>query len=106
MIESVGLNDVNLLFQKPENWTPPQGCHTVPWQSLAFTKYIEFLLYRPVKIFIIISALVNTGISIYGALQLKVDFDPVWYLKQESGILQMRHHIDKYFPGANEFKGT
>ena len=49
--------------------------------------------------------MVNLGISIYGAVQLKVDFDPSWYLDQNSDILKMIDYVNKYFPSVNEFKG-
>ena len=97
---------VHWLFQKPDGWTPPQGCHTTPWQPLLITKYIDFILYTPVKVLIIILTLVNLGISIYGAVQLKVDFEPTWYLEQQSDILKMRNDAEKYFPAVKSFKGN
>ena len=48
--------------------------------------------------------LVNLAATIYGTIQLKVDFDPAWYLHQHGTVLKIREYTEKYFPKTNEFK--
>ena len=67
-------------------------------------KYINLILYPPVKSFIICVLLINLAASIYGTIQLKVDFDPSWYVHQHGTVLKIREYTEKYFPKTNEFK--
>ena len=46
---------------------------------------------------------VNLAATIYGTIQLKVDFDPAWYVKHHGTILKIREYTEKYFPETNEF---
>ena len=61
-------------------------------------------MYPPVKTFIICVILVNLAATIYGTIQLKVDFDPSWYVHQHGTVLKIREYTEKYFPKTNEFK--
>ena len=56
------------------------------------------------KFFIICVLVVNLGASIYGTIQLKVDFDPAWFVQQHGTFLKIREYSEKYFPKTNEFK--
>ena len=57
------------------------------------------------KVFIISTAVIALGFSMYGALSLKVGFDVNWYLNPDSATLKMLEYGDKYFPTFNETKG-
>ena len=91
-------------MQKADDWTPAKCCSNSSWQDYVIGKYINLILYPPVKFFIICVLLVNLAASIYGTIQLKVDFDPSWYVHQHGTVLKIREYTEKYFPKTNEFK--
>ena len=58
------------------------------------------------KLVLIIIVLGNLAAAIYGTIQLKVDFDPAWYVQQHDAISKIREYKEKYFPHINEFKSN
>ena len=56
------------------------------------------------KILIIIIALTNLAVSIYGATQLKVNFDPEMY-NANYEVAKMKRNIEKHFPSVLGMSG-
>ena len=56
------------------------------------------------KILIIIIALTNLGVSIYGATQLKANFDPEIY-NANYEVAKVKRNIEKHFPSVLGMSG-
>ena len=87
------------MFQKSDEWKPTELCSTNAWQSTFISNYIDIILKTPMKILIIIIALTNLGVSIYGATQLKANFNPEMYNANHE-VAKMKRNIEKHFPSV------
>ena len=56
------------------------------------------------KILIIIIALTNLAVSIYGTTQLKANFDPEMY-NANYEVAKMKRNIEKHFPSVLGMSG-
>ena len=70
-----------------------------------FKKYGEYLITTPVKISVILVALGITGVGVYGNFLLRQEFDPTWFLPQDTYIAQWFVNNKIYFPSSGE-RGT
>ena len=70
-----------------------------------FKKYAEYLIKIPVKISVLLVAFVITGFGVYGNVLLRQEFDPTWFLPQDTYIAQWFVNNKMYFPSSGE-RGT
>ncbi|EDV28963.1 uncharacterized protein TRIADDRAFT_52362 [Trichoplax adhaerens] len=62
------------------------------------SKFAPFLLKGPNKFFVVLITLDLVAVSIYGSIELKVSFDPRWFLAPDSYGKKFVQYQEKYFP--------
>lgn len=70
-----------------------------------FRKLANFMMKPPVKICVILFTLVLTGVGVFGNILLRQEFDPTWFLPQDTYIAQWFANNKLYFPSSGE-RGT
>ena len=56
----------------------------------------------PVKVLIILFSAAMLGVSLWGNVLLRQEFNPVWFLPAESYLAQWHHHNSRLFPSQGE----
>ena len=56
----------------------------------------------PVKVLIILFSAAVLGVSLWGNVLLRQEFNPVWFLPAESYLAQWHHHNSRLFPSQGE----
>ena len=54
------------------------------------------------KVMIIVMTLVILGISLWGNVLLRQEFNPIWFLPSESYLAQWHRYNELYFPSQGE----
>jgi len=62
----------------------------------------EYLFLTPVKIFFIILTTTIFGISVWGNIELRQEFNPIWFLPPESYLAKWHQARATYFPSNGE----
>ena len=80
------------------NWEP-NDCSQKNLQQMIFQKFIGPLIMKPgIKIFILFSTFFIVGVNLLGIFRLEQNFDPLWYLNQESYPIKFNDKLIEYFP--------
>jgi len=67
-----------------------------------FNALSGFILKTPIKIIILILTAAVFGISVWGNIELRQEFNPVWFLPPESYLAQWHQQNNHYFPSRGE----
>ena len=70
-----------------------------------FGKFAEILMLTPVRVCVVILTLGILGVGVYGNVLLRQEFDPTWFLPQDTYVAQWFSNNKLYFPSAGE-RGT
>jgi len=81
---------------KPNKFSQKNILQTV-FKSLA-----NLIVLKPVKCLIILVTLIILGLSIWGNIELRQEFNPVWFLPQDSYLAQWHKYNYQYFPSQGE----
>jgi len=81
---------------KPNKFSQKNILQTV-FKSLA-----NLIVLKPVKCLIILLTLIILGFSIWGNIELRQEFNPVWFLPQDSYLAQWHKYNYQYFPSQGE----
>ncbi|XP_023320290.1 Niemann-Pick C1 protein [Eurytemora carolleeae] len=83
------------------NYTPnklsQQNIVATMFQHLA-----DIILRKPAKIMLLFLTAALFGISIYGNVELRQEFNPIWFLPSDSYIAQWHHFNSIYYPSRGE----
>lgn len=84
---------------QPQAHWRPNDCSQRSFQRKILSSYVgPFLTNTSVKIVVIIFTCILVSINIWGILQLRQDFDPLWYLDQTSYPVKFNEKLKQYFP--------
>ena len=61
-----------------------------------------FYFYKFFKVLVIIVTLVCVGFGIYGVLNIKLDYDAIWFMDQKSYQTQYFKRFEEAFPDQGE----
>ncbi|KAG7160185.1 NPC intracellular cholesterol transporter 1-like 1 [Homarus americanus] len=87
---------------KLNNWTPNQCSQKDLCQIFFNEVYAKFLFLAPVKVLILVVTVVFTCVSGWGLSNLRQEFDPVWFLPQDSYLYNFFIKQKYYFPSSGE----
>ncbi|XP_046427563.1 patched domain-containing protein 3-like isoform X1 [Neodiprion fabricii] len=77
----------------------PTGCSQKNIQQTIFEKFLgPFVTKTPVKIAILALTTFILGSNVWGICQLEQNFDPTWYLNQDSYPILYNNKLKEYFP--------
>ena len=85
---------------KPNNFSQKNILQTV------FRSISNVIIKKPMKVVIIMVTLVILGLSVWGNILLKQEFNPIWFLPSESYLSQWHKYNSLYFPSQGEHKST
>ena len=76
-----------------------------------FRKFAGLIILTPVRVIVIVFTLATTGVGLYGNALLRQEFDPAWFLPQDTYAAQWFSNSKTFFPSAGErgniyFSGT
>lgn len=87
---------------KGEDWKP-SSCSQRELLKVFFERfYGPFLLRKPVKIFVLLLTTAIVSVNVWGILQLEQNFDPNWYLKENSYPSEYFNAMKQFFPESGE----
>jgi len=81
---------------KPNNFSQKNILQTV------FRSISNVIIKKPMKVVIIMVTLVILGLSVWGNILLKQEFNPIWFLPSESYLSQWHKYNSLYFPSQGE----
>jgi len=67
-----------------------------------FKSIAKAVIRWPARIAIILASLTLLGVSIWGNVLLRQEFNPVWFLPADSYLAQWHHHNSQLFPSQGE----
>ena len=67
-----------------------------------FTAIAKVIVTGSMKVMIIVMTLVILGISLWGNVLLRQEFNPIWFLPSESYLAQWHRYNELYFPSQGE----
>lgn len=77
----------------------PNECSQRSTQQMIFEKFIGPVIMRPtVKTIVLIITLLTVALNVWGIFNLEQNFDPLWYLHQQSHPIQFNDKLTEYFP--------
>ncbi|XP_024940827.1 NPC intracellular cholesterol transporter 1 isoform X2 [Cephus cinctus] len=92
------LNKEGCCCQRKQQWIPNE-CSQRNTQQEIFKRYIGPFVIKPtVKMIVIFLTGCFLTVNIYGIFQLEQNFDPLWYLNQDSYPIQFHNKLKEYFP--------
>lgn len=84
----------------------PNDCSQRNIQQTIFEKYLgPFLIKTPVKVVVICSTVLILGANVWGLFQLEQNFDPIWYLNQDSYPILFHNKLKEHFPKSGKRAG-
>ncbi|XP_069951253.1 patched domain-containing protein 3-like [Cherax quadricarinatus] len=87
---------------KLNNWTPNR-CSQIDLCQTFFTHvYANLLFLLPVKIFVLAATAVLACVSAWGLSNLRQEFDPIWFLPQDSYLYKYFIKQNHYYPSSGE----
>lgn len=90
---------------KIKNWTPNDCSQRDLCQTFFTEVYAKFLFKLPVKIVVIVVTAAVLAVSGWGLSNLRQEFDPVWFLPQDSYLYKFFMKQKYYYPSSGE-EGT
>ncbi|XP_068082189.1 patched domain-containing protein 3 [Anabrus simplex] len=92
------LDNRDCFFIRHNDWTPNE-CSQRNIQQVIFTKYVApTMMKTPVKVIILLTAVIIFSINVWCTLQVERKFDPIWYLNQDSYPIKFNQKLNEYFP--------
>lgn len=79
-----------------------QTCGQLDFLQSFFEKYCQVLLKTPSKVFVFILTATLLSISTWGSVELRQEFDPMWFLPKDSYLSLWAGNNEKYFPSQGE----
>ena len=67
-----------------------------------FKKVAALVILGPVKVLILLISVALLGVSLWGNVLLRQEFNPVWFLPAESYLAQWHQHNSRLFPSQGE----
>lgn len=93
---------IGCFFRPQEDWKP-SSCSQRELLKMFFERfYGPFLLRTPVKVLILMLTVGMVSVNIWGILQLEQNFDPNWYLMENSYPSEYFNAMKNYFPENGE----
>jgi predicted RND superfamily exporter protein len=87
----------------PQKDWKPSPCSQRELLKVFFDQfYGPFLLKTPVKVIVLLITAASVAVNIWGILQLEQNFDPNWYLKEQSYPAEYFNALKQYFPEIGE----
>ena len=87
----------------PQKDWKPSRCSQRELLKVFFDQfYGPFLLKTPVKVIVLLITAASVAVNIWGILQLEQNFDPNWYLKEQSYPAEYFNALKQYFPEIGE----
>ncbi|XP_068233712.1 patched-related protein 9-like, partial [Palaemon carinicauda] len=82
-------------------------CYKLPritnWTiTRAMKGYASYLIKTPVRVTVIIAATLMLGVGVWGAISLRQEFSPIWFLPRSSYLYQWFTSMDSHFPKDGE----
>ena len=77
---------------KPNNFSQRNILQSV------FKSISNVIVKKPIKVVILVVTSVLLGISVWGNILLKQEFNPIWFLPSESYLAQWHKYNSQYFP--------
>jgi len=93
--------DGSLVCFTHNNFQPNKFSQKNILQSI-FKKVASLVIRGPVKVLIIFLSAVLLGVSLWGNVLLRQEFNPVWFLPAESYLAQWHQHNSRLFPSQGE----
>lgn len=87
---------------KLRNWTPSRCSQRDLCQSFFTDVYSKFLCLLPVKVLVLVVTAVLFSVSGWGLSNLRQEFDPIWFLPQDSYLYQFFIKQRYYYPSSGE----
>ena len=87
---------------KHENFKPNNFSQRNILQSV-FKSVSNVIIKRPMKVVILLATSVLLGLSVWGNMLLRQEFNPIWFLPSESYLAQWHKYNSQYFPSQGEF---
>jgi len=84
-----------------KNYTPNSFSQKEHLKSV-FKGLSNVITTIPAKILILLATAGIFGVSVWGNIELKQEFNPIWFLPPESYLAQWHAHSNKYFPSRGE----
>ena len=84
-------------YQLPESNQAHQGCMAKSFRALG-----NLLSKKAIKIIVIIITMVILSVGIWGNVLLKQEFDPTWFIPQETYLAKWFRLNKQYFPSEGE----
>ncbi|KAK4313031.1 hypothetical protein Pmani_015553 [Petrolisthes manimaculis] len=89
-------------FVKHQDWTP-SSCSQVDLMKTFFKKWFTpFILSTPVRVIVIFGTGCLVTTSIWATMQLKQEFNPMWFIPSSSYLYKTFQVFTKHFPEAGE----
>ncbi|XP_076048649.1 patched domain-containing protein 3-like [Oratosquilla oratoria] len=85
---------------KHKDWTPNACSQREFLQTFFRTFYPKIIFCKPVKALVIMGTLGLFGTSVWGCLNLRQEFNPVWFIPQSSYMFQFLSRAQRYYPEA------
>nr|XP_045610893.1 protein patched homolog 2-like [Procambarus clarkii] len=85
---------------KLNKWTPNRCSQTDLCQTFFTNVYAKILFLLPVKIFVIVATVVLACVSAWGLSNLRQEFDPIWFLPQNSYLYKFFIKLNYYYPSS------
>ena len=82
---------------KHKNFKPNNFSQRNILQSV-FKSISNVIVKKPIKVVILVVTSVLLGISVWGNILLKQEFNPIWFLPSESYLAQWHKYNSQYFP--------
>ncbi|CAG7727935.1 unnamed protein product [Allacma fusca] len=78
----------------------PNKCSEVSFAQIFFENiYSKWMFKTPVKVLVFVITGILLGLNIWGNFELRQEFNPIWFLPQDSYLFQFYSAKDRYFPG-------
>ncbi|XP_037793998.1 NPC intracellular cholesterol transporter 1 homolog 1b-like [Penaeus monodon] len=90
---------------KIKNWTPNECSQRDLCQTFFTEVYAKYLFKLPVKIIVIVVTAAVVAVSGWGLSNLRQEFDPIWFLPQDSYLYNFFVKQKYYYPSSGE-EGT
>ena len=91
----------SLICIKHKNFKPNKFSQKNILQTV-FKSIANVIVLKPVKALIVFFTLILLGVSIWGNIELRQEFNPIWFLPADSYLAQWHKYNSIYFPSQGE----